>query len=153
MIEDKVGRNLNMEEKRKLEKIIFSDIDSAKSNLSLLYSEKISKQKEVMLKNPPKDVIEALKKYTIAKETMEGCVKIIEKKGYDVCNYREDKPTLSLSYKFNSKELIDLDKTLTEKRNKLDELKRSYTIKLFAGGAVASELFKNLAKELASIIK
>jgi hypothetical protein len=35
----------------------------------------------------------------------------------------------------------------------LSELKRSYTLKLFAGGAEAKELFAMLAKELAAIVK
>jgi hypothetical protein len=51
------------------------------------------------------------------------------------------------------KELLEFDDQTQERISALTRIKRTYTLKLFAGGEEAKELFASLAKELAAIVK
>jgi hypothetical protein len=52
----------------------------------------------------------------------------------------------------STKSLREFDAQSKEVRAGLADLKRNYTLKLFAGGEEAQELFASLARELANII-
>lgn len=143
-----------MEEKRKLEKLLFADIEKASRELSASFYPKENAIKERILKNPPKEVVSAFGGFIIAKNAEKNAEKICEKYGFEIAShYSSEKPTLRLKGGSYPKELQSFSQSLDDKKKALEELKRSYTIKLFAGGEVATELFKNLAKELASILK
>jgi hypothetical protein len=50
-------------------------------------------------------------------------------------------------------QLAGFDIETVEQQRNLTEMKRTYTLKLFAGGAEAKELFAWLGRELAAIVK
>ena len=51
------------------------------------------------------------------------------------------------------KPLQDFDDHTVKTRDALTRMKRTYTLKLFAGGAEAKELFTSLGKELSALTR
>ena len=136
-----------MEEKRKLEKIIFTDIDRAKMSLR----EKHNKEKETLDSTLLNDkratkLLEEYKKNVSRNKAIE---KEAENLGFDIRSWGSE-PTITANTKHT-----DIQALYSKQRKQdeaLDQMKRDYTLKLFAGGEEAKEVFENLAKDLAKII-
>jgi hypothetical protein len=154
-MENTTQRKLNMDEKRKLEKLLIDDIDTACSDFCATHSVMRQKIENKLENNPPEQAIKILKEYqniNIKSKILEGS---LSRLGFEICNdYRTDHKD-KLKIKNNNdnapKALRDFDDVVRLRKEKLSALKRSYTIKLFGGGAQAQELFASLGGELAKI--
>lgn len=146
-------RVLNMEEKRKLEKIIFEDIDRANSQFRAKISGQVDEANKELLQS--KDGLK-LKAEWVALDTKQKEVgKSLEKMGLRVSSnsYGEDKGfKLETCYNFHTKEVEAIYKKQSVVEEKLKEMKRSYTLKLFAGGEEAEAVFNALTRELKAIL-
>jgi hypothetical protein len=140
-----------MEEKRRLEKIIFADIDRAQQQYRADRTQRRDKMKSDYLKHPPKDAVLVFKEWKEAAAEKEEAQKMLVRLfGLDITTY----PQLGLRVEEPSKipgmESYDAETRKTE--SALTEMKRAYTLKLFAGGEEAQSLFASLADELKAII-
>lgn len=146
----KTNRILNMEEKRKLEKLIFADIEKARREYESKMYQKINDYKITDTK-----ALALLETYKSLEREQEATEKTLEKMGYDINHYCYNKiDEWNITVDDDNKQPA-LKKMKDEKEanlKRIDELKRSYTLKLFAGGDEALEVFTQLAKDLAKII-
>lgn len=144
-----------MEEKRKLEKIIFSDLDRAKHDYDNLHEADRTELEKRLKQNP--EALAILKKYEQAEKDTEATKNALRKMGYDTSyegDYNNRKMTLTLNtYGTTHKELRAFLDNQEKTKDKLEALKRTYTIKLFAGGVEAQEIFANLQAEIAKLLK
>lgn len=138
-----------MDEKRKLEKIIFADIDKAKRD----YSDKNYARRQVIEKELVKSpkAVEFLKKYNELEAQKSLLEKTIEAHGYRVCGYSSDKKTIAIHDSDKFPQLKSESNRQVEE--KFENLKRDYTLKLFASGEEAMEVFASLKKELERLTK
>lgn len=151
------SRPLNMEEKRKLEKIIFQDIDKAKTQYDSKRNEAEAELKIQLLKNPK--AIKLLAEHIANQKEEHRLNNEIGKLGMDF-NHSNDKGwTLQIKnyYSYGEEkrtptEIMTFNQKTSETKDRLEDMKRTYTLKLFASGMEAQEVFTELSKELAKII-
>ena len=155
-------RPLNMDEKKKFESIVHSDIDKARAEYQMKHSEK----REALTKELTSNAVglKLLAKYVEARKTQEAVEKDLRKLGFVVYtpssrynDNNEDKPKLQIADNFGSKqpkEILALEKTKREVEQQMEDMKRSYTLKLFGGDTTeALEIFESLRKDLQALIK
>lgn len=140
-------RTLNMEEKKKFEKIIHQDIERAKLELRNKHNEQSKVVEEKLVKDSKAQKL--LSDYKETAKRLKAIEKEAEALGYRVNTWNEP----SISVTSNHKELAGTYKEQRVTEEKLETMKRTYTLKLFAGGEEAQELFESLAKELANLTK
>jgi hypothetical protein len=145
------GRTLNMEEKRKLEKLLLSDIDAAEARYSADRGIKRQKVTEHALHDASPAVRTLYKNHIAAYGELERTEKGLAALGYRFCGYGAEKK-LDIGYGIVPKEVLAFDDETAKAKSALTNMKRTYILKLFAGGEEAKELFAALATELKQII-
>jgi hypothetical protein len=143
------SRKLNMEEKRKLEKLLIADIDSATASYDAITNEERQALIERLERTPPADAKALYARRNLAVKQQEDLKKKLDALGYDV-DYDGE-----LAVKTGgtlTKQLAEFDDRADEMRRSLATLKRSYVIKLFADHADTQSLFGSLAKDLERLI-
>ena len=142
-------RKLNMEEKRKLEKLLIADIDSATARYDAVTKEEREALIERLERTPLAEAKALYERRNLAVKQREELEKKLNALGYDV-NYHGD---LAVNRSGTTvKQLAEFDDRADEMRRSLATLKRSYVIKLFADHADTQSLFGSLAKDLERLI-
>lgn len=142
-----------MEEKRKLEKIIFADLDKAKHD----YDQKHDAERAKILeaKAQSKEAKAILADYLANEKEKQSIEKRLEANGLCTTrggNYSDSiRPTI-IQANGKGKEIEELNKKIRTGKDKLDSMKRTYTLKLFASGQEAQEVFESLQNEIAKIL-
>jgi hypothetical protein len=142
-------RKLNMEEKRKLEKLLIADIDSAAARYDAITKEEREALIERLQRTPLAEAKALYDRRNLAVKQREELEQKLDALGYDV-NYRGEL-TLNTSGA-TVKPLAEFDDRADAMRRSLATLKRSYVIKLFADHADTQSLFGSLAKDLEKLI-
>jgi hypothetical protein len=138
-------RKLNMEEKRKLEKLLLSDIDAAVLRYDGVAKETKRDLIEKLLKTPPAEVKKLFESYTLAKKQQKDAEIKLDKLGWDIAYGG----SLNVNtYGTITPQVAAFDEKAEQKREALKSLRRSYVIKLFADHADTQSLFASLAKDL-----
>jgi hypothetical protein len=143
------ARRLNIDEKRKLEKLLFSDIDKAIGEYRAMRSRESTEMRQRAVHRP--DVRKLFYLRHAAKKQMKQYEAKLETMGYHISTYPKEALAVYDGSKIPDIRTFDSQTARTERC--LEDLKRTYTLKLFAGGEEAKELFASLAKELAAITK
>jgi hypothetical protein len=153
---------MNMEEKKKLEKIAIQDIESAVSALQNKKSESISKLKEDLVKTPSKEVKALFDLWISSQKAHEKAEKDLKALGFDT-QYQngrygnEERYTLAMfegnsygsSYEGKEvRELKDMRKEFESKIKKAEGLKREVIVGLYTTGVEAQAFLAKLAKQL-----
>jgi len=142
-------RKLNMEEKRKLEKLLLADIDSAVGRYDKQAEEMRDAVIDKLEKNPPAEVKKLFESYLPKQKEQQKLKSKLDVFGYDI-DYHG---ALEVNTSGNvATELGAFDKLAGEMRQSLQSLKRNYVIKLFADHADTQSLFASLAKDLERLI-
>jgi hypothetical protein len=136
-------RKLNMEEKRKLEKLLIGDIDSAIERFDAIANAERAALFERLERRPAAEIKALCEKHRNARKQEQELQKKLRALGYDVsCGdlrvLRYDGP----------KEIAPFEARVQERKRTLAALKCSYVIKLFADNADTQGLFGSLAKDL-----
>ncbi|MBA4306981.1 MAG: hypothetical protein C0429_09630 [Sphingopyxis sp.] len=145
------SRALNMEEKRKLEKLLIEDIDSAKR----LFAENASNQRSALIKGLeakiPAEVQALFSSYQNSKKAMDEAEEKLEAIGWNVPSYG-DKRLAVKTYGNMPKELVEFDEKVDGKKAEIASLTRTFTLKLFAPGVEAQTLFDDLANKVTKLV-
>jgi hypothetical protein len=147
---------LNMEEKKKFEKIIHADIDRAVAEYRTMRSEKSSKMCEDHANDKRAQAL--LKEYNATLGVLEDLRKEFDKlylevKGDESGSVRVEVKTYGYYGQSGKWPVAEKFFAETEKQTQaIQELKRTYTLKLFAGGEEVENLFADLQNTLKSII-
>lgn len=145
-------RTLNMEEKRKIEKLLLQDIDRAESNHDRKASDVRQELVTQLKAAPPADVRALLATYQKAMKTAKSAEENLGMLGWSLAGYSEK--TLDVkTYGTVCAPLSKFNEKTAKQKAALAALKRSYTLKLFAGDGEAAGLFEALANELTAITK
>jgi hypothetical protein len=142
-------RKLNMEEKRKLEKLLITDIDSATSRYDAVTQDERRALIEKLQRTPPAEAKALHERYRLAGKQRAELEAKLDVLGYDV-NYHGELAVNTSGTK--AKQLAEFDDRTDEMRHSLATLKRSYVIKLFADHADMQSLFGSLGKDLERLI-
>jgi hypothetical protein len=142
-------RKLNMEEKRKLEKLLIEDIDSATARYDAETKTERHALIERLERTPPAEAKALYERYKLAGKQRQELEAKLDVLGYDV-NYHGDLAVNTSGT--TAKQLAEFDDRADELRHSLATLKRSYVIKLFADHADTQSLFGSLAKDLERLI-
>jgi hypothetical protein len=145
------GRALNMQEKRKLEKLLLTDIDAAIASYDAQRAQLRNPLRDTVLRRPPAKATQLLTRYVATKLRLPLIEKQLNALGFDIYGY-SDKPYLTISSSNPPSAIAQFDEETRKAKSALTEMKRTYTLKLFAGDAQAQELFAALTKELKAII-
>jgi hypothetical protein len=142
-------RKLNMEEKRKLEKLLIADIDSATARYDAVTQTERRALIEKLERTPPAEVKALYERYKLAAKQQEELKKKLDVLGYDISYHGELEVNTSGT---TATQLAEFDDGADEMRHSLATLKRSYVIKLFADHADTQCLFGSLAKDLERLV-
>jgi hypothetical protein len=166
-METKISRPLNMDEKKKLEKIIYNDIDRAKTEYEITHNAQVQKVKAKAVRSAK--ILKLAGDYNKAQQEARKVEKELNKMGFtasynensrydtnddeDSCEIRVGSARVyTNNYGTQVKEVKDAENKINIVNRKLEEMKRTYTLKLFAGGLTEAEnVFADLANELAKI--
>lgn len=138
-----------MEEKRKLERLLISDIEAALARQDASSRSARERLIQRLQAKPPAEVRKLFEKYTLATNTRQDVKKKLAPLGYDI-SY-QDALTVA-SYQRRPAELDEFDARAQEKRKALLDLQRSYVIRLFADHADTQGLFASLTKDLERLL-
>jgi hypothetical protein len=146
-------RQLNMEEKKNLQRLLFSDITTA----SVKYKAARDKERELLkrrlIERAPRQVRAHFTKWANASAVKAHAEKQVEALGYVIRTYQSP-PSLDINdYGKLPKELSAFDEETKRTEKKITDLKRDFTLRLFAGGEEARGLFAALSSELTKIQK
>ena len=143
------SRKLNMEEKRKLEKLLIADIDSATSRYDAVTKEERDALVEKLERTLSPEAKKLYVRYKLAVKQRNDAENELDAVGYDVDYHGE----LSVNSSGNKpRQLVEFDDRAEEMQRKLAALKRSYVIKLFADHADTQSLFGSLTKDLERLV-
>jgi len=142
-------RKLNMEEKRKLEKLLIADIDSATIRYDAVTETERRALIEKLKRIPPAEAKALYERYKLAGKQQEASEAKLNVLGYDV-NYNGELGVNTSGT--TAKPLAEFDDRADEMRRSLATLKRAYIIKLFADHADTQGLFGSLAKDLERLV-
>jgi hypothetical protein len=146
-------RSLNMTEKRKLENLLIEDIDRA----AKAYSDKMEDERDILIKKlnaqPPADAKALLALYKKARKEADDAESKLAAAGWETTGHGDDLTLQVEEYKgrVRPQALQVFDDAVTGNVQKIDQLRRTYIRKLFAGGAEAQDLFGTLAAEIAKL--
>src|SRR5262249_15365437 len=143
-------RRLTMEEKRHLQKLIFRDIDAAANSYRVARAEARRKLQERLVETAPDNVASLVAELKSVRETAKRLENELSDLGYSFSAY-QDKLSIG-PYNKQPQELVKFDEQTPRGDKSMSDLKRDYTIRLFAGGEEARALFETLASELAKIV-
>jgi hypothetical protein len=139
-----------MEEKRHLQKLIFRDIDTAASAYRIARSDARRKLQERLVETAPANVASLVAELKRVRDTAKRLENELSDLGYSFGCYQEK---LGIGpYNKQPQELNAFDEETSRGDKGMSDLKRDYTLRLFAGGEEARELFTTLASELAKIV-
>jgi hypothetical protein len=142
-------RKLNMEEKRKLERLLIADIDSATYRCDADAKDARQVVIERLARTPAAEVKKLHEQYKLACKQRDALDAKLRELGFSV-DYNGQ---LSVrSHGTLPKQLVEFDSKAEEKRRALAALKRTYVIRLFADHADTQGLFGALAKDLERLI-
>lgn len=141
-------RTLNIEEKRKIEKIMFSDIENAISQLEANTSEEKETEKGRLLKNPPAQIKALAAEYKAVQKKEDDIKKAVATLGFDVDYDGEIKVSYSKS-PFSIKKIEDKSDA---RKSLLEALRRKTTLQLYGGGKITAKLFTDLTEEIKKIL-
>jgi hypothetical protein len=149
---EETQRQLNMEEKKNLQRLLFSDITTASSK----YQSTRAKEREAFCKSgliekAPPALLALASKWKNARDTQNRVEKQLKAKGYAMEAYPAG--TLKLYYSKPPKALPAFDEETRRTERKSLDLKRDFTLRLFTGGEEARGLFSALSGELTKIQK
>lgn len=144
-------RALNLEEKRLLEKLLLSDITAATANYNASRLEERRKLRESLVTNAPKEVRALADERAKAEKEMERAVEQLGERGYCFGGY--PKNLFINDYGKQPQELAAYDAETKHIEKQMAELKREYTLRLFAGGEEAKALFSTLEDAISDILK
>jgi len=142
-------RKLNMEEKRKLEKLLIADIDSATASYKSITNDERQALIAQLERTPAPEVKTLYERYKLARKQQEELKKKLDTLGYDIDYHGELEVNSAGTL---TKRLAEFDDRADEMRQSLATLKRSYVIKLFADHADTQSLFGSLAKDLERLV-
>jgi hypothetical protein len=102
-------RKLNMDEKRKLEKVLLADIQTVESAYEKDRAAKRDDVKDAALTHAPREAKELLKKYPAARRNASALHDQIASLGYNVGTYGDGKDALEIHYNWSPKIVRDFD--------------------------------------------
>ena len=164
------ARPLNMDEKKKLEKVIFADIDRTKIEYELKHNEIVNELTAKAVRS--EKVLKLAREYDTNEKEAHKIESELNKMGFSISfndNSNDDDEdedegktekrvgkSRVYSRNYGNREIKEVQDAKNKKGlvdRKLDEMKRAYTLKLFAGGLTEAEnVFAELAKELAKLL-
>lgn len=141
-------RILNMEEKRKIEKMMFIDIDVAIANVESKKDAEIEIEENRLKKNPPAAVKKLAAEHKALKTRDEKIDEELTKLGFNV-DYDGE-------ISINSNNAVPSIKSVADKaesqKSQLEALRRKTTLSLYANGETTAKLFISLAAEIKKIL-
>lgn len=143
-------RKLNMEEKRKLEKLLIADIESATAHYNAVTSEEREALIARLERMPSAEAKALYERYKLAGRQQQEAKERLGALGYHIDYHGAF--GVSTSGRL-VKQLSEFDDRADEMRRSLATLKRSYVIKLFADHADTQSLFGSLAKDLERLVR
>ena len=138
-------RRLNMEEKRKLERLLIADIDAAASQQEVAIKGERDVLVEQLVRKLPAEVSKLFKRHQLAAKQQQEATQRLTELGYSL-GYNS---VLSVrSFTPLPKQVEEFDKQAAKRRQSFSDLRRSYIIRLFADHADTQSLFASLGKDL-----
>jgi hypothetical protein len=135
-----------MEEKRNLQRLLFTDITTASTKYKAARDKEREQLQKHLIEKAPPMMRTLLAQWKKARDTQSHVEKQLNGSGYAIDTY----PTLSLKIHYGKppKALPAFDEETRRTEKKILDLKRDFTLRLFAGGEEARGLFSALTKEL-----
>jgi hypothetical protein len=144
-------RRLNMDEKRQLEKLIFSDIDQAATKYATTRQLERGKLQERLVEKASPAVVALFAELKSAAQTIATAEKKLSELGFRLDGYGTDRK-LAIAYSNLPRELVAFDHETNQRQKKIAGLKRDYTLRLYAAGEEARDLFALLANEITKVL-
>lgn len=147
-------RTLNLEEKRRIEKLLFVDIEKRIEDYENERNTEKGELIEKLENNIPQPTQKAFTEYNKAYKESQAKEKFIEKLGYSIRDWDDKKLSVNTYGNEIPAELKDFNRETERTKKALETLKREFTLKLYAGDVDEVQmLFGELAKKLDSTIK
>jgi hypothetical protein len=142
-------RQLNMEEKKNLQRLLFSDITTASTKYKATRDKERAQLQNQLIEKAPAALRALLAQWKKARDTQSRMEKQLNGSGYAIETYPT--PALKIYYGKPPKPLLAFDEETRRTEKKILDLKRDFTLRLFAGGEEARGLFVSLSGELTKI--
>lgn len=141
---------LSFVERRKLEKLLIEDIETASREYEAAVNRERRSLIEQLETKPPKEVQAIFKRYQDCREALEKVERELSAQGWK-SSYGNTGLALH-TYGTLTKELAEFDANVNAKKATLASLRRTYTLRLFGRGVEAQDLFADLAKEVSKLV-
>lgn len=150
---------MNMEEKKKIEKIAMEDIVKVRGELSSQKYNKVQEIRKAFLSKPSQKAKDMLETYTKLQNTIKKLEKEIVKEGFYFSYIRNsgsegkgEEFELGMNNYEKIPEEVKLEKEFEKKNKELSDMQREVVVGLYTTGTQAQEFLKNLADKLSKIL-
>lgn len=157
---------LNLQEKRRIEDLIFSEFDAAEREYRDRRNGVYAKVKEKLLKNPPASVVrqreEILRDEKQIASTQvlldelrkqrDGKVSSLEKIGYRLSDDERKLDVSSSYYSEKPQELQEFEAQTKAKIQEIERLKKRYVLTVYSDSEEVKGLFDKVSQELSKIV-
>lgn len=143
-------RPLNMEEKKNLQRLLFSEINGGSAKYKAARQKAREQLEKQLLDNAPVAVRKLLAQWIAGRNAQANAEKKCKGTGYYIATYNNP-PHLKIE-QGQLKQLIAFDQHTAQNEKKIHDLERDFTLRLFADGEEARGLFTALTKELSRLV-
>lgn len=136
---------INLQEKRRIENLIFSEVDYAISTYDDRRKEEYTRLKEKLIENPPEMVLKAREAALKAEEE-------IDKAGYEIERYGDRSLDIRENGQYQHKDLVKFNDETDAKRRLLEQLKKKHIIMIYADDDEVKTLFDKVGEDIQKVL-
>ncbi len=141
---------LNLQEKRRIENLVFDEINDAVRNLISKRSDQYSELKKRLAKNPPEPVKKLREEIVNLKKQIEMKETELSKEGFEL-GY-EDALKIREYGDFVNKELLTFSELTNSKRRMLEDMRKEFVVKIYADSDEVKDVFSVVSQRIEKVI-
>jgi hypothetical protein len=141
---------LNLQEKRRIEKLVFDEIDQAVRKLTSNRSDSEDELKERLKKNPPAAVKKLREEVISLEKQLEEKNTTLHKEGFEL-NY-ENNLTIRHYGEYVNKDILDFREESEKRRRALEDMRKEFIVKIYADSDEVKDIFGVVSERIQKVI-
>jgi len=143
---------LNLQEKRRVEDLVFSEIDTAIREYSSSRHTEYDKLRSKILKNPPAEVKKLREDILKLESQVEQKEQELLKNGFELTRYGERDLTLREHGEYHNQALSAFNEKTDETKRKIEQLKKRCVVMVYADSDEVKGLFDKVSEEITKLV-
>jgi len=141
---------LNLQEKRRIENLVFGEIEESIRKFKNKRSNEYDELKESLIKNPPAPVKQLQEEIVKLENEIEAKKTELEKEGYKL-GY-ENALTIREYGDYVNKELVAFKEETDKRQKTLEDLRKEFVVKIYADSEEVKDIFAVVSERIHKVV-